>query len=875
MKKIYPLLFALLLGSLSANAQRNCGTMEHLEYLEQLDPNLRERMEKIENHTRLVITEDVDGVTRNTNLIRIPVVFHVVYRTSAENISDAQVISQLNVLNQDFRRLNSDASQTLSQFLPVAADSEIEFCLATVDPNGNPTNGITRTATTKTSFGTNNSVKFTSQGGRDAWPAGSYLNFWICNIGGGILGYAQFPGGSASTDGVVCDYRYTGTIGTATAPFNKGRTGTHEVGHWLNLRHIWGDGGCSVDDFVSDTPASDSPNYGCNLSTVKCGSLDMVQNYMDYTDDACMNLYTFGQKARMRALFAAGGARASLLNSQGCGSTPTPTCSDGIQNGNETGVDCGGSCPPCPPASGCLTYCQSRGNSTADEFIQSVMIGSYVNNSGNNSGYASFNTTATYQRGSTVNFTLVPGWTGTVYPEYFRIWADWNQNGNFSDTGELVYNQGTASTASSVSGSFIVPAGASLGKTTFRVQMKYNSAPGNCETFSWGEVEDYCVNVVDAPPTCTVPGGLNASGITTSAATLNWSAVTGATSYTVRARQVGQTTWSTATSMGTSLNYTGLTACTNYEFQVSATCGSVSSAYSTSSNFTTTGCVVLTCAQPTGLFASSITASQATLNWSAVSGAASYTVRARAFGATSWSSGTITGTSVNFTGLTACTGYEFQVSTNCTNGVASAYTDSQNFITTGCTTCGPPPVAYVDNITTTSARFNWSAMPSATNYTLRYRQSGTTTWTTVNTTATSIVRTGLLCGTTYQYQIRTRCGSTWSAYSATRNFTTTGCNREMESLTEPMDGVSAFVMKLFPNPAQNQVQVELPAFRDGVGITVQLFDISGKLLLQENLAPNDSAGSFPIDTSRLTNGLYLVHVVHGTDGATQRLVIAR
>lgn len=276
-------------------------------------------------------------------MVTIPVVVHVVYRTAEENISDAQIQSQMQVLNDDFRRLNSDANNTWSQ----AADAEIEFCLATVDPNGNPTNGITRTSTTVNGFGTNDAVKFTSQGGIDAWPRDSYLNFWVCNIGGGILGYAQFPGGAAATDGVVNDYRYTGTNGTATAPFNLGRTATHEVGHWLNLRHIWGDGGCGVDDFVADTPESDAPNYGCAAGHTSCGSADMIENYMDYSNDACMNLFTQGQKTRMQALFAPGGFRASLLSSNGCGSGSQPTCTDGVQNGNETGVDCGGDCAPC------------------------------------------------------------------------------------------------------------------------------------------------------------------------------------------------------------------------------------------------------------------------------------------------------------------------------------------------------------------------------------------------------------------------------------------------------------------------------------------------------------------------------------------------
>ncbi|MGB2015141.1 MAG: M43 family zinc metalloprotease, partial [Flavobacteriales bacterium] len=150
------------------------------------------------------------------------------------------------------------------------------------------------------------------------------------------------------TDGIVCGYQFTGLNGPGAGAYNLGRTATHEVGHWLNLRHIWGDGNCNADDFVADTPSSDGPNYGCAVGTVSCSSTDMVQNYMDYSDDACMNLYTVGQKNRMRALFESGGYRSSLLNSQSCGPVVPPTCDDGIQNGDETGIDCGGSnCEPC------------------------------------------------------------------------------------------------------------------------------------------------------------------------------------------------------------------------------------------------------------------------------------------------------------------------------------------------------------------------------------------------------------------------------------------------------------------------------------------------------------------------------------------------
>jgi hypothetical protein len=326
---------------INAFAQRECGTMDHLLEQRDNDPKLDEKMNRIEEHTQNILHSQYRAVN---GVVSIPVVVHVLYNTSSENISDAQILSQITVLNDDFRRMNADADNTWSQ----GADTEIEFCMANSDPSGNSTSGITRTSTSTSAFGTNDNMKFNSSGGTDAWDASKYLNVWVCDISGGILGYAQFPGGAASTDGVVIDYQYFGTTGTATSPFDLGRTATHEVGHWLNLRHIWGDGGCSVDDFVSDTPESDGANYGCALGHSSCGTTDMVQNYMDYSDDACMNIYTMGQTTRMRALFEPGGARSSLLSSTACGPVTEPTCTDGIQNGDETGLDCGGSnCAPC------------------------------------------------------------------------------------------------------------------------------------------------------------------------------------------------------------------------------------------------------------------------------------------------------------------------------------------------------------------------------------------------------------------------------------------------------------------------------------------------------------------------------------------------
>ena len=198
----------------------------------------------------------------------------------------------------------------------LVADSKIKFQLATKDPDGKRTDGIVRVQTDRASFGAGDGVKRASKGGSTAWPTDAYLNLWVCTLGGGLLGYAQFPGGPKATDGVVILNTAFGTEGTAAAPFNLGRTLTHEVGHWLNLRHIWGDTlDCSGGDRVSDTPNCEGPNYGKpTFPVTSCSNGpngDMFMNYMDYVDDAAMFMFTAGQVARMSACLA--GPRKSFV----------------------------------------------------------------------------------------------------------------------------------------------------------------------------------------------------------------------------------------------------------------------------------------------------------------------------------------------------------------------------------------------------------------------------------------------------------------------------------------------------------------------------------------------------------------------------------
>ncbi len=337
MKKMYSigvLALFMLISTLAMAQQRDCSTHDDMEYAMAQDPSLAQKIAKEERYIQQKANDLIQQKAVNGAVITIPVVVHVIYSNATQNISQAQIQSQIDVLNEDFRRTNSDRDNTWSQ----AADMQIEFCLAQVDPNGNPTNGITRKASSVTSWNTTqNRMKSSATGGTDPWDTTQYLNMWTVsalNSNGrpGILGYAQFPGGNRATDGVVMGYNYFGRVGAVSAPFDGGRTTTHEVGHFLGLRHIWGDGPCGADDFVADTPESDASNGGCQIGSVSCGSVDMVQNYMDYSDDACMNLFTAGQKARMRANLLNGGFHAALAQSTKC----TPPSGGGDTGCNST-----------------------------------------------------------------------------------------------------------------------------------------------------------------------------------------------------------------------------------------------------------------------------------------------------------------------------------------------------------------------------------------------------------------------------------------------------------------------------------------------------------------------------------------------------------
>lgn len=352
------LLVSFLSGQLFAQEKKRCGTTQYMARLKAEDPTLAGRMRDAEKLMQQEALKNQNTRTASTNsIIYIPVVFHVLYNTPAENISDNRIIDQVASLNKDYARLNADSNNTPAYWRPISANTGIQFCLARRDPSGNATTGIIRTPVTASGFDpeTNDNAKFTALGGADAWPLTNYLNVWIVNYSGvahadGILGITTFPHNSPpphtsladSLDGIMLSYTTVGGPNYhGTEPrYNLGRTLTHELGHWFWLYHVWGDddnsdGVCQIaspylecdgDDLINDTPNQGEENYHCPLyPRIDCCSSTptgdavhgvMFMNYMDYVDDNCMNMFTQGQSTRIHNCITS--FRSGFPNSLGC-----------------------------------------------------------------------------------------------------------------------------------------------------------------------------------------------------------------------------------------------------------------------------------------------------------------------------------------------------------------------------------------------------------------------------------------------------------------------------------------------------------------------------------------------------------------------------
>ena len=764
---------------------RTCSTMEILEQQLLQDPDQATRMEAIERHTEDFIHEHAaDGSGRV--VITIPVVFHIVHNGDAlgtnENISDALVLAQLNQLNQDFALTNSDANLIPSIFLPVAANTEIQFCLAQRKPDGTATNGINRInggQASWTSSQINSNLKPTT-----IWNRNQYLNIWSVVFGGsssGLLGYAQFPGGNANTDGIVVLYSSVGSLATPNPQggnYARGRTATHEVGHWLNLRHIWGDSNCGS-DLVNDTPVHNTSNSGCpahpHFSTCTGSPVEMTMNYMDYTFDGCMYMFTAGQKARMQAVLAVGGSRFSLTTSPGC-LPPSSVC--GTPAGlSASAITATTATLSWTAVSGALSYnirwrpvgtttWSTTTSSSASVGITGLIAGTQYEfqvqvvcsaGTGNFSASTTF-TTLTQSCGTPTNLfassiagnSAVLNWTGVSGATSYNV--RWR-----------IFGTTTWTTGATSSTTLLITGLAPLTQYEFQVQAVCGASTGSFAS-------EFKFTTLTAQG-CGTPQNLNATGIEATFATLNWNAVSGATSYNVRWRQLGASTWSTGSTANTSLLVSGLNPRSTYEYQVQAVCGSALGSYSGSASFSTNNSDS-TCGIPAGLNATTVTTSTATLNWLSVSGAFSYNVQWRAVGATTWSSSSTGALSLSINGLNAGTQYEFQVQAVCSSS-SGLFSASVNFTTATVQSCGTPVGLNATAVTTSAATLNWSAVSGAISYNVQWRAVGTTPWSSGSTGSLSLNISSLSAGTQYEFQVQAVCSSGSGNFSPSANFTTT------------------------------------------------------------------------------------------------------
>lgn len=780
----------LLAGQVSG--QRSCGSMEYHKNLLATDPVYRANRERIENLTAKYLAT-MSGQVRKaqSNTITIPVVVHVLWNTPDQNIADERIFEQIKILNDDFNRRNADAANTPAPFAALAGTYNIEFCLAPwQDEQGKWQAPITRTQTNVAAFTQKNEAKKFSTGGHDIVNPGEYLNFWVCPLKGSLLGYAQFPGGLPEFDGVVMTtYAFGITNGGPTGRFGLGRTTTHEVGHWLNLYHIWGDRPCG-DDLVEDTPQAlganfNVPTYPHNVNS--CGDTpngEMFMNFMDYSDDVAMNMFTQGQVDRSRALFANSGIKETYLAS-------------GFLCKTSAGL--GNSCPCIPP----------QNPRVIKEMDNSIQIGWAPDNS------APKRYEIRYRKSVGGSWTTLPLTTDTLVDitgldrsqlYMFQVKALCTRTNLSSEWRSLV--AGTAATkvlCDDISVQVLSKTATTLelswstspyyqkievqyaeyngndtqnytrfefdpSVTTMRVD---NLLPGkeylwNFTAFCFGTKRRYQTRIKMRG--CAKPTDLDYELIGTNTVKLLWETVNlddEVTNWDIEYQVEGDTVVTKAYGVSRPHTLFNLPAGKRFLWRVAANCTFGQGGW-TDGAFATTNC-----AKPTNLQVSNITETSARLSWDAPPGGdvTSYNVRFRPVGETSWTTIIALQPFQTLSTLRAGFEYEVEVESICQVGGGTSQQVRASFTTDG---CGTPP-ANLDWVSHNEAQiiFNGPFPPGSVGE-FRVLEQGSVIWEeTSNGTPQNPawILEGMQPATSYTGQFRVACANgefgEWRSFAIT------------------------------------------------------------------------------------------------------------
>ncbi len=918
MKKTYAISFliiGMLFSTFNGIAQRNCATTKIYEQLLENNSTFREKRRVVELHS--ASTNAHPSQMRGT--VTIPVVVHIIWRKNypIENVTDAQVQSQIDVLNKDFRKLNADVGKTPSLFQ--AADCEINFCKAQRTPTGLATNGINRVESSRTTdWGSDDQVKNPSFGGVAPWYPNKYLNIYVCSIGGGILGYSLFPGAPADQDAVVIDYRFFGTINTVSPPYHLGRTATHEVGHWLDLYHIWGDTNCG-NDYVDDTPAQSNSNTGCppfpKISSCN-GSTEMTMNYMDYTNDGCMYMFSEGQKVRMQALFSPSGARYSLTQSDGCVPVPN-TQSCGIPSAvaaSKIATDNALiSWQPILGATSYTVFFKSQGSttwvqnstSTNNFTLSGLNQNTYyqVQVSASCNGVESTKSIAAYFK-TIINTTANCGSPATIIIGNVGVSSAKISWSAVPNALSYLYKYRIAGTAPWVS---ITTNGLSVSISGLNSNVLYDfEICSKCaDGFSVSQTKQF---KTATKVTCDTPTSLSVIDITATTAKVVWSAVAGATSYTVIFKPTSGGNAISNSSSTNSFTLSGLQSNTSYSVQVSTNCNGVNGTPTSLSIFKTTA---LTCSNtPSSILISTILTNSVSISWTNTVNATSYTLKYKKSSTTSWVEvKNIYSIPYTLSGLTPYTTYDVQLSATCINGIVSAYSSVKSFTTAVLPVCVDK---YENNNTFQAAKViaanssinanigsssdqDWFKFPNTTNqkniqvtlsnitadYEVKlYNTSGALLATGKTLTNSSKQLKWATSSTgNFSIQVFTNNGvsNTQSCYSLKVELSSTAFksagNREIV-MDENLDIAQEVDVFVSPNPILDYGRIKAYA-KQGGSFEMFIMDMSGHFIRREEILLFEGENYLDLDAINLESGLYIVQLSNGVQRFNAKFMVAK